>query len=387
MTALLLCLYTHSVCAYKAVISVPIADLIECPLSSISSHNVLSSYNTLPYAEEGGQHSCPRARQALFNEIVDVVATNKDEVQCRVYNMFTHTKQGANNLFWTHKKNISATENNELAIPEPYTIDYKHVSTSSDILSLIFPWYDYVTQYTYSIGTRFVRDKSYDTDTHYAIRIKDYSSDSIERSYIKKSKAVISKKRSTQESRLLYVVLLKKWANAIGLIPYVTGGASFTGEYNSDLYYIEYEKNEKCSISFWNRPRQKYVVSGLDCSGIVIRAAQIAGLPYFYEDTTTLSTYLKSLEKDQSIENGDLIWHKGHVMTISDINNNMVIESTGYRTGFGKTVEHSLSDIFRKIKTYTQLKQAYLDKTSVERIDKNHHTLKNISSLMIYKIA
>ncbi len=63
----------------------------------------------------------------------------------------------------------------------------------------------------------------------------------------------------------------------------------------------------------------QHPMSGFDCAGIISRAAQMCGIPYYFKNTYTLAHYLKSLSIDTHLQEGDLIWIPGHVMIVSDL--------------------------------------------------------------------
>src|SRR3989304_1991478 len=61
--------------AQKAVIIVPVADLVGQPMQSFyKNKKPTSAYEELPWAASGADHylACPRLHQALFNEVVEL---------------------------------------------------------------------------------------------------------------------------------------------------------------------------------------------------------------------------------------------------------------------------------------------------------------------------
>ena len=63
-----------------------------------------------------------------------------------------------------------------------------------------------------------------------------------------------------------------------------------------------------------------------------------------------LATYflLALLKKGEALEEGDLIWYNGHVMIVSDVKKNRLIEAAGYESGWGKVHEIALDKVFNK---------------------------------------
>lgn len=119
-----------------------------------------------------------------------------------------------------------------------------------------------------------------------------------------------------------------------------------------------------------------------------MRAAQTCGLPYFFQNTTTLALNLKKLDpnSNETIEIGDLIWFKGHVMIISDIKNNKIIESVGYGSGWGKVHEIELNKIFYGIDTINDLLKYYQQQKTLKRINKYKEISLKIPKFIIFKL-
>lgn len=101
----------------------------------------------------------------------------------------------------------------------------------------------------------------------------------------------------------------------------------------------------------WRRPNNPQ--HGFDCSGLVLRAAQIAGFNYFCKNTTTIGLELS--ECDNPLEEGDLILVKGHVMVITNLQNNTLIDAFSYSNSYGCVREIALSDAFEGLTTYDEL--------------------------------
>src|SRR5205814_4688733 len=127
-----------------------------------------------------------------------------------------------------------------------------------------------------------------------------------------------------------------------------------TGQ-NGDYSFYEHERDTQS-------PK-----NGFDCSGVILRAAQIAGIPYFCKNTTTIAQCLTPLKSEQQLREGDLILIKGHVMIVSDITKNLLIEARSYGHGYGKLHEISIDQVFEGIETYKDLCDAYYEKKVVKR--------------------
>ena len=92
---------------------------------------------------------------------------------------------------------------------------------------------------------------------------------------------------------------------------------------------------------------------------------------YFFKNTTTLAYYLKPLALGEAAEKGDLIFFPGHVQIISDVEKNLIIESAGYKSGYGKVHEKKVGELFRNKLTINSLIAAYHAKEKLERLYKD----------------
>src|SRR5437016_3553109 len=153
-TSLLIFFYTPIIITEKAVIIVPVADLVGTPLKK----NRLHSYDNLPLCGGTHQfhHSCPRIHQLLFNEIVDVIEYGGDEVLIATSRIYYHVPNSTtkHNTYWTDKKNIMPLSE---IIKAPDTINklppplsYNDLHDNPQVVTLYLPFYDAITKKTYS---------------------------------------------------------------------------------------------------------------------------------------------------------------------------------------------------------------------------------------------
>src|SRR3990167_7412013 len=148
-----------------------------------------------------------------------------------------------------------------------------------------------------------------------------------------------------------FVKLLKSWANLdSGFIPYLYSGSSFIYAYHRDEILQRYSDN-----TFYRDELDVYPYTGFDCSCIISRATQICNLPYFYKDSITLERNLEQLNKFEELSEGDVIWFPGHVLIVSDLKNNLVIEARGYTSGYGLIHECHISKMFENINSFKEL--------------------------------
>lgn len=405
----------------KAVINKPIADLIGQPITTIRPHEAPhDAYNNIALC--GGQinssYACPRLHQLLYNDIVEVIKDTNDEVCISISQAYylipssstpsssakakfiQSSVEGADKQthYWTLKKNITFLDDLNVCnipthhLPDPITFsDSMHTAlTQNNIITLIEPYYDPILRITFSVGTRFMQvplsSKKRSSYVYaFAINHETHKEQQIK---IPLSKCVIGDNIKTPMSRINdYVALLKKWTHTkTGCIPYTWGGTSFahttSGNFkeitrktnNGDYSLYDYEKNNHC-------PK-----NGFDCSGVIARATQICGIPYFCKNTTTIPHGLISLKSDQIIAAGDLILIKGHVMVVSDIKKNLLIEARSYSHGYGKLQEIELKKVFEGIETYQDLMNAYNNKVVIKRKDKQGKVRDTFTNLQLFSM-
>lgn len=407
-TRYLLCLFFttiihHAFTMQKAVINVPIADLLGQPITKINpQQSTEDAYNSIAFCTNPtNSPHCPRLHQLLYNDIVEIIKIDIDEVCICISNAYylIPSSSTPQTHYWTLKKNITLlddlTQHNIPIDHLPSSINFSdtnHLALNhADIITLIEPHYDTTLHIKFSVGTRFMRvssqqKKRSSTITVFAI---DYTTMKEHQIKIPVHKCMISDKTMPQANRITnYVNLLKKWAHQKqGCIPYTWGGISFThatqGNFkevtrttnNGDYICYEYEKNN-------HTPK-----SGFDCSGVIARATQICGIPYFCKNTATIPHCLTPLTSDQALSPGDLILIRGHVMVVSDITKNLLIEARSYGHGYGKLHEIPLNHVFENIDTYKDLTDAFFNKIVIKRKDKQGKVRDTFTNLQLFSIA
>lgn len=370
----------------KAVIIVPVADASIISLEKINSdkstHDI---YNQMPFSPHQSDHSCYRAHQFIFNEVVSIIQEKDDEVQVEPENIYYVNESGKEkNYYWLLKKNIKKLNRiyprkiDLTIIPEPFSKPIYN----KNILTLKLPWENFL------VGTRFVRSTSLDDEMYYGIWMINRNSRRVLR-YVPKELAIISYPEDQKDAIKEFVEIIKSWINyQSGVIPYLWGGKSFIKKFPENYFYQINDVEAGKKISYWTRPEITDIpYTGFDCSGLIFRAAQIFGLPYFFANTATLSKKMKPLKKDEEIEEGDLIWYQGHVLIVSDIKNNKLIEAAGYQSGFGKLHEIELERVFENINTYQDISDAYFKKSGLKRIDINKNVIRQIPKFLILKMT
>jgi cell wall-associated NlpC family hydrolase len=434
LLSIFLLLHGHVCRAEQGIIIVPVADLVGSPIKAFNlAKTVDQSYANLPlcHGSNAPTKNCPRLQQLLFNEIVEIIDKQNNEYCITIPHLFyiTATCKTPQNMYWIQSKNVMpvkklqhhginldlfpsmpsytnealasslkagiSARNSAIAIDPPShkatarflsPLATANKTNGSDrmTIALLDPFYDPVTKKTYSAGTRFLSNGQEVDPDFYSAYIFDTADHSIKVTQIPKKSAVVQKKQSMQEAMRLFVSILHHWAHAKNcMIPYVWGGASFIHGCKENSF-SEVTNKKLC---YFSRPDcAECVKTGFDCAGMVARAAQIAGIPYYYKNTYTLHQYLKPLQEAQSLTNGDLIWIPGHVMVVSDIKRNLLIEARGYPHGYGIVHEIALEKVFKNIKNYKQLMDLYFAKGSLERLDCKNQAVETISKFALLKM-
>ncbi|MBA3954218.1 hypothetical protein H0X48_02785 [Candidatus Dependentiae bacterium] len=382
--------------ADKAVVRVPVADATTRPLQPLDAQKTAQElYNLLPLAPDKHLLSCYRTHQFLFNETVTIKRTQGLEVECALDNFFYIDDDGkVRNSFWTLKSNIlplsGLIKNQKInAVPAPYCTKKGEICSHTGLLSLSWPWYNPSTQQTYSAGTRFIRKPEKDTPTRYAIALLDSTNLAVKIGYVPKDYSIIEFAKTKDQSKRMFVRMLKKWvANPSGIIGYVWGGCSFIKSYRDNRFSLVSDIRFGKQVEFWQRPEDcERPFTGCECSALILRVAQLCGMPYFYRNTTTIEKCLRPLGRNERVEEGDIIWYQGHVQIVSDLRHNKLIEAVGYQAGYGITHEIELEKVFAGIKTYRDLMQVHFTKKPLKRLDKNKKPLRTIRELKILKLS
>ena len=244
-----------------------------------------------------------------------------------------------------------------------------------DVVTLLKPFYDQTSGQTYSAGTRFVAE-SISTDKKYTyVQALDPSLGTLRQLKIPSNYLMKSTLGSIKEKIQTFVDILKCWANQEGFIPYIWGGCSFS-HLESSPTILEHQENRNGTIISWytrKKPHVKNSVlkSGFDCAGLIARAAQMAGIPFFFKNTLTITQHLQEISPDEELQAGDIIWVRGHVMVVADTKHNTLIEARGYDGGYGKVHEIKLNKVFEGIRTLADLKRSWINKTPLKRLNKS----------------
>lgn len=355
----------RNVC-YRAVIKRPIVDMNN---SFPAPKNPAASPDT---------KGCDRAHQGLFNEMVNCLEEHNDQVKVAIDNIvygFDINTKNPLNTFWTYKKNIIPTTeiNNDLLL----TIPNQEYGKEPTVV-LTYPWQQF------SVGTRFRHIPEYDSSTAYAIARADFQTDRIIFDYVSHEHALPETVQDPKSARTLFVATINNLIDKITengselVIPYIWGGSSFVELYSKSDFY----KND----GTWQRTEKTSPYSGYDCSEFVMRMAKIAGIEFPWKTSTAIQRSKRELNEYDQLEEGDLIWTPGHVMIVSSIANNELIEARGYSSGYGSVHRATLAESFDAITSYYDLLERYYSKQPIKYKDKQGNVVEKPYELKLLKL-
>lgn len=374
----------------EAVVVVPVADIATKPLQSLEPNVAVDKiYEALEFSPERGIDACPRVHQIIFNEVVKVKQEVGDEVECELFNTFYETDKEKVSSFWTLKKNLvflnkikNITGSLDF-VPQQYCDLQTGGVYLDNILTLDTPWFDTETKKYYSAGTRFVRLQDFDTSSKYAVMLFDAKDNTCKKCLIAKEFAVVDYTNKVET----FVKILKKWSyKGAKKVPFVLGGCSYINLLDAQEFKLVESKRGDVDIAFWVRLSDERPRTGFDCSGLILRAAQIAGLPYFYKNTTTMAKHLRPMHVSEKLQNGDILWFHGFSIVFSDIKNNEIITSFGYASGHGVLLATEISKVFENIKTCDELVDLYHQNAPLKLLNAKGEFVREISKFIIFKL-
>jgi len=305
---------------------------------------------------------CFRAHQGLYNERATCIAEQGDYIQIFydistgfniVYGFDQDTHEPLN-TFWVKKEQVLFFDQIQDKEVEKVIPDGEYAGKPTIVLR--YPWNNF------SVGTRFFYNSLHDKEDLYCIQYPDYKKKIVVTTYIPKKYALkeISLMDESQ-ARFRFVKLINQLIDSVAeltndtqVIPYVWGGSSFIWSHQKD----ESDFYQQDGVwRRWSENNKQY--TGYDCSEFVMRMAQIAGIYFPWKTSWAIREKKRVLTQEDILENGDIIWMPGHVMVVSDLENNELIEARSYGSGFGCVHRIKVSEFFDGIDTYQDLVAAY----------------------------
>ncbi len=310
----------------QAWVKVPVCELVGEPLKSDATNNsVFIYYNNLPLC---GQRikDCRRIHQLLFNEMVMILEVKGDECLVKVPSIFYERddSSGRFDTYWSLKKNFITREDLEKNgnsydyFPESLAYQKKSdVFNKRKIITLMLPFYEPKTKQHYSAGTRFVMVCSKGNCFGNTVYLFDQVSDQCITAVIPHNLCRIENSNEPFQKKIHdFVVLLRRWTKQNGFIPYVWGGSSCVNFCKKDEFFMT---NDKATCSYYRSECELSPKTGFDCAGLIARAAQICGLPYYFKNSLTIKKNLEAITDKDKIREGDIIWIPGHVMVVASL--------------------------------------------------------------------
>lgn len=383
----------------ESVTIVPIADLVGESLQSLhKTDRSLVHYEQLPLCGKKGTYACPRLHQTLFNEKVTILEEKGEEVRVKIPTVFfeqcDNTKK--QDTYWSLKKNFLPLDQlsmrQQKMIPEPIDYTKNNIEQTSRTLTLLMPFYDKKTHYTFSVGTRFVLVEKQSSKKSHLVAFFNPKTRRIQKLKLPHQYGLCNiTSLKPHEKITLFTSLMKRWIyNNNGFIPYVWGGCSLANFTTTPQFEVHEQNDARGNIAFYLYPEHiklKKPKNGFDCTGLISRAAQICAIPYYFKNTTTLGRYLEPIKGGETLHNGDLILFAGHVMVISNVKKNLIIEARAYNHGFGRVHELPLNQVFAGMNSFTDLKKTYLEKKSLERLNVKGKVVQNIPRFTLLSLA
>ncbi len=360
----------HSLHARLAVITEPVVEGFT--ISALKyGPSVQSVHQKLDYIPSKSRPT-PRACQLLFNTVVNTLHETTQEAMIEVEHLFYDIEPNDfyKNHFWIPKKSLlfldHVNPHTKQSFPQPLSRSTAHWY-DSNVVVLTLPWIPSVGHCMYSVGTRFVRQPEHDTENSYGIIMRHPHHKHAQIEHVPKAHALIEGSIPKNLQRRAMIDLIKSWIDYAEeqqtCIPYVWGGSSFA----------------------LTEPNKKPLI-GFDCSSLIIRAAQIIGIPLCAKTSMMMEKTLKPLSKKDTLEIGDIIWRPGHVILIADIERNEIIQARGYESGYGCVYRSELGKYFQGISTFNQLVNRYFCNKEVRELKKNGDAFNDTTQIKILKL-
>lgn len=204
---------------------------------------------------------------------------------------------------------------------------------------------------------------------------------------IPKAILIIDLPSSWDDKIKLFVRLLTMYAHQeAGFIPYVLRGASFTRTIDESYQ----EKTGTCQSALCTYYEYNNFADvpkpGFDCSNFITRAAQMAGIPFFFKNSLTIAAYVQPVSATQSLQSGDILWKQGHVMVIADTEKHTIIEARAYNNGSGQVQEIPISAAFKNIATCDELLAAWRNGQTIERLGDDGTVIESITDFELLSL-
>lgn len=308
----------------------------------------------------------PRLFQALFGEMAfwdDANAPIDGYVCVELCNCYFATKTGGIQplRYWARRTDLlrfdELSDRARKLFPEPIFYQKPSSVHAASVVTLAEPWTSKATRKTYSAGTRFL---AYNSNKAKAKKITVVFYDPVTGSRVFDQ---IPRYRLVQGGRPIpfdarrgvFIDLLMQWSDSVmGIVPYVWGGASYLERLSDNEGRLVDGMIVDKNVRHWIRGGRGQV-SGFDCSGLVLRAAQACGIPYFCRTSSTAGALLDPVKTVNELESGDLCVTHGHGHIFVIAGDGKIIEAAGYGSRYGRVQCTAVGDRFLNAQSYGDL--------------------------------
>jgi hypothetical protein len=384
---------TYLLNAREAVIIASVIDCLGEPIEDINKKRPAITYENIEICGDGSQpYGCPRVHQLLFNQRINVIEEKYHEAKIEIPDIFYQLKGSPERYatFWIKKKSFVYLDDlkkraiDTSIIPPAHTIN-DQVIPQKTILTLIEPHSDQKSGIHFCVGTRFIETKiPSDQKGFKSVSMLNPKTSSVHTLLIPAHKLLSVAGKTTEEKIAVFVTLLKKWAHQKqGFIPYVWGGCSIRKYCTMNFFY---KKSARNGFEWYKRFDTGYPHTGVDCAGMILLAAQIAELPFYLKNSTTIKQNLKPVKNYHDMRIGDIIWIPGHVMVIVDVKNAQIVEARHYTHGYGKVHQMPLKRIFKNIYSFKDLMHSLEKDEPLNRLDSKGLSVQKINECVVLSL-
>lgn len=348
--------------AYQGFIAVPIADCVDINAGIRDAKGILHEPCQIISIHEG-RIITPRLAQLLLHEPVEVLEEDGDLVKITTDAIHflrpdTHKKI---NTFWV------ATSAVRQMTPELQRVVVK--KTGEKTVTLREPLVT-ASGIILSVGTRF----NVKEDGIKQLSVYWYNPDhkKVEVLCIPRNKCIAP----SSDKRSAFVSLLQSIAGCCYKTPYVWGGASVAKRFLKISYRLVPSPCKKGKRAYELIQQPKGPWAGCDCSGLVRLGLQALDCcSSCAMNSATLNAELPHRKANEQWRDGDILYIPGHVAIISDLKKNLVIEARTPEHGYGYVHEVPISELFKGINNFDDLRESIKKQQNVHRIDRYGKTV------------
>lgn len=394
---LIFCISSYAQLPRKAMCTACVLDVVEYPLGGLygTPDEVNHAYKNIPISwgpHEQDKQVCPRTHQLLLHDIVTILDETPCEAfiqldACYVLDAENHKQSLTGWVLKNHLKDLNELDSKKTPALISWTnsnIDRANVKTVT-----LFTSFGDKSGTIYCAGTRFILNRL--VNMNFEVFAYSESNNDFILIEVPQSSCVFETfYYSPEEKRNHFCRLLNIWTSIPGnCIPLVWGGASVGVVCDPNNFSLQTLTNAEGETRYaWTRSSKMVanVYTGVDASGVILRAAHIMGIPYFCRNSKTAAQFLTQLSPKDYPQTGDIIWLPGSLLVINDLNKNTLITTMSYTSGYGALVELPLSKVFKDIMTYQQLSHAYRSGNSLTLLNKDGSQARTVEEFKVLRM-